>query len=91
MNIDEAVQKPEKDFTEWRKNQDFDYQRKQSAVMDYLNEHVDYEKLDEIVNNNEGSEVAGLKNVVERLGFSEDSKESSVVKNHLKVYTESFK
>lgn len=91
MELHEAVQKPEEEFSTWMDKQDFDYQRKQSAVMDYLNEHIDYDKLNEIVDENKSFGVVEVEKLTEKLGFSTGSTKSTVVKNHVERYTERLK
>ena len=44
--MNEFVQEPDGGFESWREEQDFEYHRTKSAVIDYINSCIDYDKID---------------------------------------------
>ncbi len=84
IDISAVVHSPERTFDDWRAEQDFDYQRIESAVIDYVNQHIDYDELDAAVR--DGADVGGLDTACEKLGFHPDSSEAFTVKQHFRRY-----
>lgn len=84
IDISAVVRSPEQEFADWRAEQDFDYQRIESAVIDYVNQHIDYDELDAAVR--DGADIGGLDTACEELGFYPDSSEAVAVKQHFRAY-----
>jgi len=61
-------------YDEWRKRQDFDYARDESAVVDYLQESIDYDELDRVI---EGG-TRFLDNVIDMSEFPLDEIDETV-------------
>lgn len=88
IDVSMVVGEPAEEFSAWHKNQDFDYHRTESAVIDYINEYIDYEKLDTVVEESTDLTVTGFENVFDEFGIPVDSNESKAVRQHIKLYVE---
>jgi hypothetical protein len=87
IDISAVVRSPEQEFPDWREEQDFDYQRTASAVIDYTNEHIDYNELDAVVAENaDNTDISELSRVYKMLGFHADSSEAETVTRHVEGY-----
>lgn len=74
INLSLMVQDDAPDYDEWLATQDYDYGRTESAVVDYVNEAIDYDELDRTI-------VGGtrfLDNVVDMSEFPIDNIEETV-------------
>ena len=73
------VQEPDGGFDSWQDEQDFDYHRTESAVIDYINGCIDYEKLDAAIESGEEIEFDGV--------FDDlDEEEFAAAEEHITAY-----
>lgn len=72
-------------FDEWREAQDFEYHRTASEVVDYVNENIDYETLDQLIENGE-TETIDWDNLYDTFDISPDSDEANAAKTHIEGY-----
>jgi hypothetical protein len=56
--MSDIIREPDGGFGEWKENQNFDYQRTRTAVMDYINNCIDYATLDMAIEQDEDIAVA---------------------------------
>jgi ribonucleoside-diphosphate reductase alpha chain len=74
INLSLMVREDAPDYENWREVQDHDYYNESSAVVDYLNESIDYEELDRVIE----SGVRFLDNVIEMSEFPLDEIDETV-------------
>jgi len=84
IDISAVVHSPKQEFPDWREEQDFDYQRTASAVIDYANEHINYTELDAAIA--DSADISELSRACEKLGFHPDSSEAETVTRHVEAY-----
>lgn len=72
-----------KDFSSWEENQDFDYHRMESAVIDYVNIFIDYAELEAAIEDSDRPDLEGWETLFDKLGFEQDSDKSQAAKNHI--------
>jgi hypothetical protein len=76
---------------EWLDAQDYEYSRRASEVVDYLNAVIDYTIVDDaIVEYNAGTELVGWNIAFDECGIEEDSEESAVATTHVTSYFEFY-
>lgn len=83
IRLSDLLQENAPTFEEWLGDQDFDYQRTESKVVDYVNGTIDYEKLDGAIE--EASEIEGWEAYFDQCGMKEES-EKAAAKNHIRAY-----
>jgi adenosylcobalamin-dependent ribonucleoside-diphosphate reductase len=74
INLSLMVREDATDYSEWRDSQDFDYHNESSAVVDYLNESIDYDELDRVIE----SGTRFLDNVIDMSEFPLDEIDETV-------------
>lgn len=81
--LTDALKEESPTFEEWSEDQDFEYSRVQSKVVDYVNSTLDHEKIeDEIA---EASEIEGWDTFFEQCGIAE-KEERDAAKDHIRAY-----
>jgi len=84
ISLADVVQEDAPTFEEWLNNQDFDYSRVESEVIDYVNNTINYDKLEDSVT--KASEIDGWEAYFEDCGIEEESKRATAVKSHIRAY-----
>ena len=74
INLSLMVQEDAESFSSWADKQDFDYDRTESEVVDYLNESIDYDELDRVIRGG----TRFLDNVVDMSEFPLDQIDETV-------------
>jgi ribonucleoside-diphosphate reductase alpha chain len=74
INLSLMVSEDAEPYPAWRDKQDFDYDREESAVVDYVNENIDFDELDRVI---EGG-TRFLDNVVDMSEFPLDEIDETV-------------
>lgn len=76
---------------EWVETQDYEYSRRASEVVDYLNAVIDYDIVDdELVEYNTGTELVGWNAMFDECDIKQDSSESTVATTHITSYFEFY-
>jgi len=73
------------EFSDWREQQDFDYERVDSEIIDYVNSSLNYDVLDKLIDNNATDEIAWDK-LFHQFGIPKDSDKSRTVRRHIESY-----
>jgi hypothetical protein len=76
---------------EWVAAEDFEYARRASEVVDYLNAVIDYTIVDDaVVEYNTGTNLVGWDAVFDECNIEQDSDESTVATTHVTSYFEFY-
>lgn len=86
ITMSEVLQKDAPTFEDWLDGQDFDYQRTESKIVDYVNSVIDYETLDDALP--EASDIEGWEAFFEQCGIEKESERAVAAKNHITAYVE---
>lgn len=71
----------------WVEEQEYEYSRTASEVIDYLNTVIEYETVDDvIVEYNNGTDLVQWDAFLNECGIDEDSDEARVARNHVTSY-----
>jgi len=73
-------------FAEWRDQQEFEYQRVNSEVVDYLNEFLEYDTIDMIIEQVGEADVEWEESLHEASGMSRDSDNFETARTHITAY-----
>ena len=79
MTITDAMKEGAPTFEEWIDEQDFDYQRTESKVVDYVNETVDYENVESL---------EGWSEYLDQCGIEEESEKAAAAKKQITAVTD---
>ncbi len=71
-------------FQTWQEEQDHEYHRINSEVVDYLNDFVDYDTLDRIAEEN--GDVEWQESLCQVSGMNRDSDEFDMARTHITTY-----
>ena len=76
---------------EWVEKQDYEYSRRASEVVDYLNAVIDYDIVDDaLVEYNTGTDLVGWNAMFDECDIKQDSSESTVAMTHITSYFEFY-
>ena len=78
-----ALQQDAPTFEAWLSEQEFEYTRPESEIIDYIHENIDYNELTRSFTN--PSEVDGWEEFFKECGIEKES-ERAAAKKHIKVY-----
>lgn len=71
----------------WVEEQEYEYSRTASEVVDYLNAALDYSIVDDAIEEyNAGTDLTGWGDMFEACGIETDSDEASVARTHVTSY-----
>lgn len=85
-SLTDVVQEDAPTFEEWLSDQDFEYSRVESEVIDYVNGTIDYDELEDSVE--KASEIEGWEAYFEDCGIEQESDRATAAKNHIRAYVE---
>jgi hypothetical protein len=75
----------------WVEEEEFDYTRRESEVVDYLNTVIDYDVLDEKLDDYDAdTEIAGWGDIFSNCEIEKDSDESTAATTHITSYIEFY-
>jgi hypothetical protein len=86
MTLTDTLNEDAPTFKQWEENQDFDYQRTESKIVDYINSTMHYGKLDDEIEKE--ASIDGWEAFFERCGIKKESARASVVREHIRAYVD---
>lgn len=78
------VNTDEPEFDEWIEAQEFDYRRKESEVIDYINEVLNYKPVQR--SSEQVESIEDLDKMLKACGIEENSQRGEAVKKHIRAY-----
>lgn len=86
IDITTVASEPAETFESWKEAQDHDYHRTESALVDYVNSHIDLTELDSRIAESESATVTEFAALFELLGVDESSDAAESVEETITTY-----
>jgi hypothetical protein len=85
ISLPELCPDIEQTFIEWREEQEFEYRRAESEAIDYVNQLIDYQPID---NSSEQVRITDWEQFFDECRIEVESQYSVAVRRHITAYAE---